>query len=144
MIKQPIPSKRWAEVALGAGAALAIACALSMCSGTAKAALCEEWSATDTALAVTASALTVADWLQTQDIVRRQTRGEDIIEINPILGLRPSRGAVNKYFLTTMVLGSILTCTLSSTHRKWLLGGVIALESAVVLHNRGLGLSIRF
>lgn len=128
-------------VIIGATIGLALAVHLT----PSKAALCDEWETKDTALAVTAGVATAADWGQTLNMVRRQESGDySRMEMNPLLGPTPTRGAVNRHFLRSVIVTGVLTCTLPVKYRRVLLGGVATIEAAVVIHNRGLGLSISY
>lgn len=52
----------------------------------------------------TSNVLIIADWGQTLDISAR----DDYFETNPILGKYPSRGEVNTYFLTCLILNNVI------------------------------------
>ena len=70
-----------------------------------------DWSGIEIVREVASTGLTIADWGQTNDI--RNHNG--MIELNPILGRSPSRGAVNTYFGTVLVLHPIITALLPRT-----------------------------
>ena len=70
--------------------------------GTAQAA--GKWTSEEVVLEVMAEALILADWGTTLDIARYP----NITEVNPVLGNKPSREAVNLYMATCMVLHPII------------------------------------
>lgn len=69
-----------------------------------------QWTKGDIAREVVSAGITVIDWGQTQDI--RNHNG--IVELNAILGNKPSRAAVNTYFASVMVLHPLISAALPS------------------------------
>jgi hypothetical protein len=114
----------------------------------------------DTQKEVIAESLLLMDWAQTRDIVRHQSSCEashglplvDIAracqggyyETNPIIGKSPSMGKVNTYFATVMLGHYLIDWQLSDVNQDRFEWATIALEAAVVLHNRHIGLSMKF
>jgi hypothetical protein len=100
----------------------------------------DEWSATDKTLLGAATVLLVIDWGQTRTIAK----DERFVEKNKILGPNPSVGDVDKYFAIA-TLGTIgLAYALPSQYRGYFLGGVVVLESVVVMRNHQLGIKASF
>ena len=95
-----------------------------------------QWETEHTILAVTSSATITADWLLSIDAVRR----DNFDEMNPLLGSRPSVGRLNTYNI--LVLGGNLAIgrVLPSKLRTLWFTAVAAFESAIVLHQRNIGL----
>jgi hypothetical protein len=111
----------------------------------------EEWKAADYKLLGAATALIVVDWGQTRNMTRSPlyiSRCPDCqdpyYEHNPILGKSPSIGEVDKYFALA-ILGTVgVSYALPAKWRRYFLGGVIVLESAVVMRNHHIGLRAEF
>ncbi|HEY5899720.1 MAG TPA: hypothetical protein VIV54_19295 [Burkholderiales bacterium] len=101
----------------------------------------ENWTTTDTVLLGGALATLAADWSQTRVIVGFPGL---YYETNPVMGSHPSSGAVNRYFLAAVAGTAGLAYVLPVTYRRAFLGGIIVLESAVIVHNNKLGLQVRF
>jgi hypothetical protein len=99
------------------------------------------WDKTDRVLLGTALGSIALDWGQTRDIAKHPER---FVEHNPILGAHPSVGAVDRYFIVSMAGTVGVAAVLPATYRKWFLGGVTVLETAIVIDNRHLGLRVRF
>jgi hypothetical protein len=142
-------------------AALFIACA-----ALGSLAHAEEWQTTDKALLGGALALLAIDWSQTRDLARRQayTRQECedpgfratpyapyvceqkavYHELNPLLPHHPTTGDVDRYFALATAATVGLAYVLPTTYRRYLLGGVVVVETVIVLHNRQVGLRVSF
>lgn len=119
--------------------AFAIASTTTLCSlSTAKA---EEWSTSTRILTMSAMALTVADWGQTRDIVKRPT---EYRELNPILGPSPSMGKVNAYFVGALVSQYLIAEYLPEPYKTMVLSGVVGMQITTVHNNRSIGLNINF
>lgn len=140
----------------------ALICALLVACGDAHA---DEWTGTDKAMLGAAVGLLVIDWGQTRDLVNGEecTRWVDQIgpngglgsrretyqcrvkkESNPLLGDYPSRQEVDRYFALAL-LGTVgLAYVLPAAYRKYFLGGVIVIETVVVLRNHRIGLRVNF
>lgn len=85
--------------------------------------------------------LHIADWQQTRRIAGS---GGKWIELNPILGERPSQARVNRYFAATLVAHWAISYSLPKEWvREWQVG-TIALQAIVVKHNYQLGISASF
>ena len=107
----------------------------------------DAWDATDKNLALAATAATVIDWGQSRWIAQHEAaiRASDAFhEVNPILGRHPSMRAVNTYFAASLIGGALLSNYLSSQHRKWFLGSVVALELVVIGRNKLIGVGFNF
>lgn len=124
----------------------------------------EEWKAADYWMLGAATTLLVADWGQTRDLIVSNdtcqkwvdnptsqgigTRLESYPcrrkESNPILGDYPTQKEVDQYFALAILGTAGLSYVLPQTYRRFFLGGVIALQSYVVLKNHQVGLRINF
>ena len=107
-----------------------------------------------------AQSLLLMDWAQTRDIVHHQSECDyshgvplvDItkkcdggyVETNPLIGSHPSMGRVNTYFASVMLGHYLIDRNLSPVNQDRFEWATIALEAVVVLHNRKIGLSVRF
>jgi hypothetical protein len=117
----------------------AVASTTTLCSiGSAKA---EEWTTSTKILTTTAMALTVADWGQTRDIVKRPS---EYRELNPILGPQPSMGKVNSYFIGALVAQYLVAEYLPDPLKTMVLSGVLGMQLTTVGNNRSIGLKINF
>ena len=102
----------------------------------------EKWERTDSILLGTSLATMAIDWGQTRDLARRPQ--PPFTEANPFLGKHPSVGRVDTYF-TLVMAGTVgLSAVLPLTYRRWFLGGLTVLETAVIIDNHHLGLRVRF
>jgi hypothetical protein len=144
---------------------LAVIALLVLSSGAAAG----DWETKDTALLGGAIGLLAIDWAQSRDLAQRNatyyltpacsdpaTRGFALSgpcppqsshpyhETNPFLPSNPSTGDVDKYFALAIVGTAGLAYVLPTTYRRWFLGGVIVLESIVVMHNHSIGLRASF
>ena len=96
------------------------------------------WTTANKALGVAALLGLAGDWLTTVDLARREEEGHR--EMNPILGSRPSVGAVNSYMGAATAGLGLLAHLLPPKKRNLFLGGVAGVEIANALRNRHLGL----
>jgi hypothetical protein len=108
----------------------------------ARAELFEKWERTDSILLGTSLTTLAIDWGQTRDLARRQE--PPFTEANPFLGKHPSVGRVDTYFAFVMAGTVGLSAVLPVTYRRWFLGGLTVLETAVIIDNHRLGLRVRF
>jgi hypothetical protein len=99
------------------------------------------WDKTDSLLLTTALSTIAVDWAQTRDISRHPER---FTEGNPFLGSHPSVGRVDKYFALAMAGTAATAGFLTSTPRKWFLGGVTAVEVVVIISNHRVGIRADF
>ena len=98
-----------------------------------------DWAGTDTKLQLVYTALHIVDWGQTLDLVE-----QNHIERNPILREHPSKGSVNLYMGSTLVIHYIISRKLSPIWRLLWQTVTIGIESCVVYKNNKLGLNINF
>lgn len=128
-----------------------------------------DWQTKDTGLLAGAFGLLVVDWAQTLDIARTeqvhystpacadpatrsqpwagactQQRRRVYNEYNPFLGREPSVAEVNRYFIAALGGTALISYAMPTKYRRYFLGGVIVLESLVVLHNHRIGLHISY
>lgn len=80
------------------------------------------------------------DWGQTKDIANYR----DVYETNPILGKNPSQSKVNWYFASVISVNAAVGYALPEKYRKYFWGSVAITEASVALHNKSIGLTIRF
>jgi len=115
---------------------------LSSPSGIPTADAAGHWTPKDVARQLAFEGLLVLDWGQTLDI---SARPGEYREYNPVLGDHPSRGDVNRYFLTCALVQFAIAHYLGhgALRSAWQYSG-IGLEAGVVANNRSIGLSVRF
>ena len=94
----------------------------------------DEWTTTDTVVESGCIALFWVDWRQTLD--RRYQ------ESNPILGSRPSRAAVDIYFLAVISTQVVAARLLPSPWRHVFQGITIGIEGRSVFNNWRLGVHL--
>jgi len=87
------------------------------------------------------SALHVADWGTTLDIVAHP---DQYRELNPILGDHPTRGAVNTWMASTLAAHWAITYLMPERYRPIWQYVTIGLEGTVVAHNLSIGLHVNF
>lgn len=90
------------------------------------------WTTANKALAGTAAAGLIGDWLTTIDIARRPN---EFGEMNPALGRHPSVGRVNTFFGLSALGSGLLASKLPPKWRNVFLAGLSGLEAAMVLRN---------
>jgi hypothetical protein len=101
----------------------------------------QAWASTDSAMLAGAVGLTVLDWGQTRHLA---SRPDIYAERNPALPLHPSQHQVDRHFALA-IAGTIgLAYALPQSERRLFLGGLMVLESAVVVQNHRIGLELRF
>lgn len=101
----------------------------------------KEWDKTDKVLLGTAVTSLVVDWGQTRYIAKHP---DQYHEKNRFLGLRPSTGRVNGYFVAS-IIGTIgVSMALPSKWRKFWLGGVTVIELSAIRNNLELGIKTDF
>jgi hypothetical protein len=113
--------------------------------------------------------LLVVDWAQTRTIARQEsesyatpacsdpdTRNNPLAgsctatrtpvrkELNPLLPDNPSVGQVDKYFAVAMVGTVAAAWILPTTGRRMVLGGIVLLETVVVIRNHHIGVRASF
>jgi hypothetical protein len=65
-------------------------------------------------------------------------------ETNPLLGTQPSNAEINRYFLF-VVGGTVgLSYVLPNPYRRFFLGGMMLVETRMILRNDGIGLRMNF
>ncbi len=74
-----------------------------------------DWTPKDTMLELTYFGVQTVDWMQT----RRFLKDHSGLETNPILGPRPSAGALVAYNAGTMVLHAAVAYALPHPYRSW-------------------------
>ena len=112
---------------------------LMLVAGCARAA--DDWSRTDWNRQLAYTALHIADWTQTRYIA---THPEQYHELNPLLGTHPTLGYVNNYFALGLIGHWAITYMLPAHYRPIWQYGSIAVEGYFVLHNRSIGISMKF
>lgn len=99
------------------------------------------WTEEEKRWGATAGALLVADWSTTRNMTYRYN--EDYYEQNPLLGRRPSAGAVNLYFLA-VTPAVFLAADYFSDYRKEILQATSLIELVMVGNNLRIGLKFQF
>jgi len=89
---------------------------------------------------VAANTTLVADWLQTHEIAKN----DNFYETNHILGKHPLSGAVNRYFISSILLTNIIGELLSDKYSDYFYISVAVVETKVVLDNYRVGVRIKF
>lgn len=117
----------------------AISALLILASGDA----CAQWERTDTAMLAGAMTLIVVDWGQARDMVKRQA-SEGYHENNPLLPEHPTTADINHAAIIGLAGTAGLAYVLPQQYRRWFLGGVIVIETAVVAKNHQIGLRVSF
>lgn len=141
----------------------ALTIAIASCGG----ARADEWKPIDKTMFSSALALLFIDWGQTRDATQESgsssvtvmsqvndgpivqsgvidTRHRPYYEKNPFLGKSPSRSEVDRYFVLAMAGTAGLAYALPQNPRRWFLGGVIVIETVVVIDNHRIGLRVSF
>lgn len=98
-----------------------------------------EWSLQDTQRQSAYLVLHTLDWSQTRWMVRN-----DHEEVNPIMGRSPSVSEVDRYFVATAVLHTVISYHLSPPWRKRWQRITIAVEATTVAHNANVGVRIEW
>lgn len=101
----------------------------------------ESFTKLDYVLAAAAFATTVGDWGQTRYIAKNPDR---YYEKNPILGRHPSVRKVDAYFATMIVGGAVLAYNLPAEYRTIFLGGVLLVETTMLIRNKKIGIKFSF
>jgi len=101
----------------------------------------DPWTNEQKILQGTSLALRVADWGTTLDIADKPDKYR---EVNPILGDHPSKGRVNTFFASSIILNYLIADNLPGKYRnKWLWFNV-AVSAICVGNNYGIGLRMKF
>lgn len=79
------------------------------------------------------------DWLQTREIVGNP----EFHETNPQIGEDPTTWEVDRYFLISTGLGTLITHALPQEYRKYWLMFRIGVSSNAVVHNYHIGIRIK-
>ncbi len=99
----------------------------------------DEWTATDTALQASFTALVAIDWLQTR-VALREPR---FVETNPLLGARPSAVRLNLATLGAVVAHAGIARLLPQPYRRIWQSIGIGIEVAVVAQNFSVGVRLQ-
>ncbi len=83
---------------------------------------------------------TCLDWSQTKSLIKNKRN----VEINPILGKRPSQARIDSYFFSAIMLHGLITYVLPHDYRKIWLANWVAIEFHVVNRNFRVGLQHKF
>ena len=104
-------------------------------------AFADEWSTGDTYREATFQTLWAIDALQTHTIAENPDQWN---EENSYLGLHPTIGAVNRYFLVGSVLHAGIAYLLPEKYRAPFQYVTIGSEVGYVAHNYSIGISAKF
>lgn len=100
-----------------------------------------DWTSKDTKYQVAYTTLHVADWLQTLQIADNPDR---YYEKNKVIGNHPTRGRVNTYFATTLLLHTGVSYLLPPKYRRVWQVVTIGIEGNVAVNNYNIGLRFKF
>jgi hypothetical protein len=103
------------------------------------AAVADEWSDGDVKREAAYLALHIIDYGQTRTIALNPDR---LHEQNSILGLHPTVGQVNRYFLLTGIAHVVVMDLLPSEWRRDIQNITIGIEAGAVGHNFSIGISV--
>lgn len=101
----------------------------------------DPWTKEQIVIQGVVTGLNVIDWGQTLDIAGKPDK---YCEINPIIGEHPSKGRVNCYFATSIIVKILITYVIPSKYRKYWLGCNIAMSGYLVHKNYRIGLRINY
>jgi hypothetical protein len=82
----------------------------------------------------------IADYAQTRDIKNHQ----GFYETNPLLGRNPSDSRIRNYFISSALIHTGIAYNMKPAMRKDFQYATIALQVAVILHNKKIGLRYEF
>ena len=99
-----------------------------------------EWTKADQQRQLLFTAIHLADWGQTLDTVER----DNFHENNPVLGKNPSRRKVNIFMASTLAGHWYIAKNISNRNRKSFQIISLAAKVLLVIHNRHIGLKVRF
>jgi hypothetical protein len=116
---------------------IAVVCLLGLSSHTLAT---DTWSEADKYREATYLTFHTLDWAQTRYI----SKHSEYYEINPILGEHPSTQKVDTYFVLTGLGHVAITHYLPSKYRSVWQWSTIALEAALVIHNKRIGIQFDF
>lgn len=122
----------------------------------------DPWEPADKLLLGSAVGLLATDWGQSRTIARAERVSQPCLsvrdqpaqcapvrervyhETNPFLPANPSTAEVDRYFV--LAIGGTVAASflLPATPRRWLLGGIVVLETVVVIRNHRLGIGLAF
>jgi len=108
---------------------------------TSNASRADEWSDTDIKREAAYLALHITDYAQTRTIAINPDR---LYEQNNILGLHPSVGQVERYFLLTGIAHVAVAHLLPADWRRDFQMFTIGIEFGAVSHNFSVGISATF
>jgi hypothetical protein len=97
------------------------------------------WTSTNVALAATATAGILIDWSQTN-----QAMQQGWVELNPLLGERPSLRHLTVYNLVVLSTTLGVGAALPSRWRTWWFAGIVGVELYAITGNAAAGLHVGF
>jgi hypothetical protein len=98
----------------------------------------DEWTKTDTTVAVVSASLRIVDWYQTLAIADHPDKYYEAV--NPIISKKPTRGRVNMYMASRLITDPIIAYMLPSTYRNIFQGVNIGLSLNGVILNFTTGI----
>ena len=101
----------------------------------------DTWDTTDKVLGVTALTLEVMDWGQTREIAKNPKQW---YEKGHFLPEHPSVAEVNKHFISSIIMATLIADALPSPYRKAWLASAIVFEFRSVRNNHLLGIKMSF
>jgi hypothetical protein len=99
-----------------------------------------EWTSSDSVRQRIVLTTFYADYLQTKDIKNHP----GMYERNPILGAHPSNRRIGGYFVLAAASHSYIAYRMNPEMRRNFQYATIALQVAVILHNKRIGLNYEF
>ena len=90
--------------------------------------------------AIIANLFLIMDWGQTRYIANH----EQYTENNAILGKHPSTQSIDKYFMTTIALTNGIAYYIPDKYQNNWYITVGTLEGLTVIHNKSIGIGMRF
>ncbi len=109
---------------------------LALCSG----AHASDWTTADTNRQAVVLTTFAADYAQTRDIKNHDWA----YETNPLLGKHPSDNRIRNYFVGSAIIHTAVMYHLPPEWRKKAQYATIALQVAVIIRNKRMGLHFQF
>jgi hypothetical protein len=100
----------------------------------------DEWTKADTVRQAISSAFIIVDWGQTLDLENHPRLHEG----NRILGAHPSRGEINTYFASCLIINYAVARSLPSSWRPYFQYFIIGIEAHTDYRNWTMGAGFNF
>jgi hypothetical protein len=99
-----------------------------------------EWTGTDLGLQSIDAGLMYIDWKQTSQF----SKNPKYYELNPIIGKHPSQDKINAYFITSLLLKTLIANELPHPQRTWWQVFIISVSMICIYRNESIGIGIQF